>query len=137
MSRVRRDIMGREIKVGDYIVYAATGGRSGIMKVGKVTNVEKLSAVTVDIWMNNDGTGTLEIQNKGRPVSFSYDGRMMVIPQDSVNPRIREFLDVPFEERESRRKQLDALYKQSCELGDYKEWRDELNKERHYERKTE
>lgn len=36
-----KDIFGKEIVIGDYIIYGAADGRSAVLRVGKVINIVK------------------------------------------------------------------------------------------------
>jgi len=39
MTNKYKDLFGKEIKVGDYITYAANDGRCGVLRVGQVTEL--------------------------------------------------------------------------------------------------
>ncbi len=94
------DLAGYEIKPGFLIVYAATLGRSPVLKYGIVTRLEQtkpdnygnrpqsptIRAITVDrSWGKK-----WELQKKGREVALSFLDRLLVV--DSIPEQAKEIL---------------------------------------------
>ncbi len=118
-----RDLAGTAIKIGDYIVYAASWGRCPILKYGRVvgfgekeetsyvragtelefvTRVElKIKAVTVDRSLdvrqsNGAWLYKWELQNakrKNTSVTLSFTDRMLVVPSHMVPAQACKVLD--------------------------------------------
>jgi hypothetical protein len=110
-----KDMFGREIKVGDYIIYAGVDGRSGVLRAGRVLKLtvgksgwEKTTPkVTCDTW--NYGN-TVEWDHKANPskatpfvksgrqskaVTLGFLERMIVVPEDYVHAKVKEDLANP------------------------------------------
>ena len=95
------DICGVHLAVGDYIIYAANGGRSAILKFGRITKLTysggggarngyadcAVQAVTVDDWGND------KLQNNGKPVTLTFMSRIVQIDQGQVPKQFLQPLD--------------------------------------------
>ena len=100
-----KDIAGRDIKVGDYIIYAALWDRSATLKYGKVTglaerdgawcyNAEPRKTPTVKIYSaDRDFNGKWELQKKGHVVTLGYLDRLSVIEPHQVPADAKKLLD--------------------------------------------
>lgn len=102
------DMFGREIKVGDYIVYAALADRSGVLRAGRVTELTHGKTgyskpgpkIKVESWNNyraNRGWGTYaeERSGKQKAVSLSFLDRLIVVPEEYVSAKVKKDLDGP------------------------------------------
>lgn len=87
-----KDVTNKTIKVGDYIVYATTSGRSPVLKFGKIAEIieESILAKTVN---HSSWDNKWEIQKDGRPVPLSFPNRMIVIPVESIPKPALKLLD--------------------------------------------
>lgn len=99
------DITGREIKPGDWIVYSASGGRSALLKFGRVAtlgtgkpasyyakdNDKYIGVVSLDYW---DGhLDRWNVQNNGKPVRLTISERVLIVPAENVPERARKLLE--------------------------------------------
>ena len=117
-----RDINGREIVAGDYVLYAALWGRCATMKYGRVTRFDRrkpswkgddgpkattvkvVSADRESIWSARDPNEPWRrpeivgvrwvLQNDGREVTLGFPERMVVLPPELVPDDVRELLGV-------------------------------------------
>jgi hypothetical protein len=101
-----KDIAGQEIKVGDYICYAALWDRSATMKFGKVTrladrdeayvyNRERKKIPTIRLRsVDRDWHDKWKVQAKGKEITLGYLDRLIVVPAELVPPAAKELLDV-------------------------------------------
>ncbi len=93
------DVTGKLITSGDWIIYAASAGRSAILKFGVVTSLgtvkeayssdlEKcVKAITLDYWEGGRlyvEDGGFCLQNNGKSVRLTFSERIVVIPADRV-----------------------------------------------------
>lgn len=96
-----KDKAGKEVKAGDYIVYAQAWGRSAGMNYGKVLSVGMSKAtdwnlkkyptiriVGVDSWENN------KLQ---KPSTLRFSDRVLVVSEDQVTEKVLKALS-KFEE---------------------------------------
>ena len=111
---VYKDMFGRGIKVGDYIVYAGLADRSAVMRAGRVIELthskEKVSIydrktqehrtdyepkVKCESWNNFRAQGWSggEQSGKQKAVSLGFLDRMIVIPEDYVSEKIKKDLE--------------------------------------------
>jgi hypothetical protein len=95
-----RDFFGNTIKAGDYIAYAVTSGRSGVLKIGRVTELSKsngwsekdkaiIKAKTAMRWSWKD---KYEVQNGGSPVAIRETERSVVLQDSQVPTELKELL---------------------------------------------
>lgn len=98
---MHKDMFGREIKVGDYIVYGAVDGRSGTLRAGQVIALkestdyrgEVVPKVFAKSWSNFNAERTYGSNpGKGRQknVTLSFLDRLIVVPEDYVMQSIKE-----------------------------------------------
>lgn len=100
---VYKDLFGRDIKVGDYIVYAAVDGRSATMRTGRVLELSHSKPseygsdpiepkITVASWSNFRATGwSNDHERSGRQknVKLGFLDRLVVVPEDQVSDKIK------------------------------------------------
>lgn len=92
-----KDLFGREIKPGDYIVYAAVDGRSGTLRTGQVIELkfgapdwrtkEPQLKLFVKSWSNFSG--------RQKNVTLSFLDRLIVVPESIVSDEIKTALAAP------------------------------------------
>lgn len=101
-----KDVLGNEIKVGDYIVYGAAKGRCAGLNIGRVAAIGKRAAGnegkklkwTVDAiqvsWGEYTRTGMNEYaaNPKPRPVHLEFSERICVIPEFIVPEVLKEMM---------------------------------------------
>lgn len=100
-----RDMFGREIKVGDYIVYGGLADRSAVLRAGRVIELKctkdwsgKLSPkVKAESWNNyrSMGYGGIEKSGKQKAVSLGFLDRIVVVPESYVSDKVKRDLDGP------------------------------------------
>lgn len=98
-----KDMFGREIKVGDYIVYAALADRSGVLRAGRVLELtyskesysKTIPKVKCESWnyYRAQNTWRENVTGKQRAVSLSFLSRMVVVPESYVSQQIKDDLD--------------------------------------------
>jgi hypothetical protein len=96
MNNKYKDMMGKEIVVGDYIVYAGLWSRSAMLKIGKVVALKQrkesypektiptLQVKGVELGWNNN------LRPNSKISTLAFLDRLMVIPKEFVN---QEFLN--------------------------------------------
>jgi hypothetical protein len=105
-----KDMFGRDIKVGDYIVYAGLADRSGVLRAGQVIELthtkpskwgsDKIEPkVRVKSWNNYraQGWGNKMDGRSGRQkdVTLGFLDRLVVVPESSVGEKIKSDLAGP------------------------------------------
>lgn len=108
-----KDLFGNDIKVGDYIVYAAVDGRSGTLRSGRVLKLttskpDKWSPnkplepkVMCATWSNFRAQSTWRTNAESEPsgrqknVTLGFLDRMIVVPADQVSDKIKKDLNGP------------------------------------------
>lgn len=98
-----KDMFGREIKVGDYIVYAALADRSGVLRAGRVLELTKsktshgtpVPKVKCESWnyYQSQNSWRENVTGKQKAVSLSFLSRMVVVPESYVSQKIKDDLD--------------------------------------------
>ena len=99
-----KDMFGRDIHVGDYIVYAAMDGQSATLRSGQVIELkapknwrgEAEPKLFVKSWSNwkgarNDGEGSGRQKN----VTLAFLNRVVVVDPNTVSPKVKADLDGP------------------------------------------
>lgn len=96
-----KDMFGRDIKVGDYIVYAGLADRSAVLRAGRVveltfskTGYSELPKIKVESWNNFRAQGE-GLSGKQKAVSLGYLDRLVVVPKDFVSEKIKTDLAGP------------------------------------------
>jgi hypothetical protein len=106
---VYKDLFGRDIKVGDYIVYAAVDGRSATMRTGLVLELSHSKPseygyqsvdpkITVASWSNFRAKGWSddhERSGRQKNVKLGFLDRLIVVPEDQVSDKIKKDLAGP------------------------------------------
>jgi hypothetical protein len=97
MTLEYKDVAGRPIKEGCFIVYAAQWGNSPVLKFGMVStlkhskyqpNIPTIGVITAESWRK-----TFTIQNKGREVTITNFEKVLVISEESLPDNLKiEFL---------------------------------------------
>lgn len=95
-----KDMVGKNISVGCYIVYAALWSRSATLKLGKVVELSSrppgyyqteptltIKVVTVDRSWNN----TWESQKDGKPITLGFLDRVLIV--DDVPENVKSLLE--------------------------------------------
>lgn len=111
-----RDMFGREIKVGDYIVYAGLADRSAVMRAGRVVALthskEKVSIydrttgdrrydyepkIRCESWNNfrSQGWNGEDKSGKQKAVSLGFLDRLVVVPEEYVSQKVKYDLAGP------------------------------------------
>lgn len=84
---IRKDVVGKEIEVGDYFIYT-TSGRSSTLKFGKVSSLDsELRAITV-----HNSYRDWERQKGGNEMVLAAS-RIIVVPSTALPSRIVDLLD--------------------------------------------
>lgn len=104
-----KDMFGRNIKVGDYIVYAGLADRSGVLRAGRVIELTHSKTgygkpepkVKCESWNNyrSKGWNGEEKSGKQKAVSLGFLDRMIVVPEEIVSEKIKKDLDGPVVDR--------------------------------------
>lgn len=91
-----KDLLGQEIKVGDYITYSAVDGRSGVLRIAKVLELKEVKdkyedddikyKVLVQSWSNFHG-----LQEK--KVTLGFLDRIIVINKSIVSQYIIDAIE--------------------------------------------
>lgn len=100
-----KDMFGRQINVGDYIVYAGLADRSAVMRAGRVLALTQSKTeysdpepkIRVSSW-NNFRSRTYNGEEKSgrqKDVSLGFLDRLIVVPEDYVSDKIKSDLDGP------------------------------------------
>lgn len=109
-----RDMFGREIKVGDYIVYAALADRSGVLRAGRVLELTttkpkpyltqqelepKIKCESWNFYRSEGYSGKPDAKKSGRQkaVSLGFTNRMVVVPEEIVSQQIKDDLAGPID----------------------------------------
>jgi hypothetical protein len=100
-----KDMFGRDIKVGDYIVYGAVDGRSGTLRAGRVLELTYGSVgykcgpkVKVDTWSNfraQGWNGETKSGKQSKAVSLGFLDRLVVVDPSTVSDKIKQDLAGP------------------------------------------
>jgi hypothetical protein len=103
------DMFGREIKVGDYIVYAGLADRSAVLRAGRVIELthsktgygEPEPKIRCESWNNYRAQGWHGEQKSGKQkaVSLGFLDRMIIVPEEYVSEKIKNDLDGPIVDR--------------------------------------
>jgi hypothetical protein len=102
-----KDLFNKEIKVGDYIVYAANDGRCGVLRIGKVVELTvskeedyytkkkspKIRAKSACYRMVDYDTREYGWQ-KQKDVSLGFFERLVVMDENAVPEDARKILDL-------------------------------------------
>ena len=101
------DVFQNPIKVGDYVLYAASLGRSPILKVGLVLELRakrddlfnrvshKVSVRTAErVGTYRKGPGTYEwsLQKKGSPITLEFTSRLVRVSPKIIPVEVRAML---------------------------------------------
>jgi hypothetical protein len=102
---VYKDMFGRDIKVGDYVVYAGLADRSAVMRAGRVIELTHSKTgygtpepkIKCESWNNFRATGWNgeEKSGKQKAVSLGFLDRLVVVPAEYVSERVKKDLDGP------------------------------------------
>lgn len=100
-----KDMFGRDIKVGDYIVYGAVDGRSGTLRAGRVLELTvgsvgykagpKIKAETWSNFRSQGWSGEVKSGKQSKAVSLGFLDRLIVVPAEIVSEKIKEDLAGP------------------------------------------
>jgi hypothetical protein len=115
-GKTMKDSSGKQVKVGDYIVYAALLSRSAVLKFGKIVKInpikppkdswetekpETISALSVThvtSWPNETGID-ISFEPQLKLVTLSFDCRFLVVnPETSVNIEAVNLLEAMWED---------------------------------------
>ena len=113
---VYKDLFERDIKIGDYIVYAAVDGRSATMRTGRVLELSHSKPseygfqpiepkITVSSWSNFRAKGwSNDHERSGRQknVKLGFLDRLIVVPEDQVSDKIKAALAGPVCDRRGK-----------------------------------
>jgi len=97
MTNKYKDLLGKEIKVGDFITYAANDGRCGVLRVGQVT--ELTQAKEKDYFTNKKKSkikvksarwGCNDVWLRQKDVFLEFFGRLIVV--DNLPEEVRNML---------------------------------------------
>lgn len=93
------DCFGRNMGVGDFVVYAATAGRSATLRAGRVVALSQSKgfgsngAPTVKLLTVTKGwRGGWSIQNGGSPVTILMLRNLCGVPAETLPPEILTLL---------------------------------------------
>lgn len=104
--KTHADITGRAIAVGDWVVYSASGGRSALLKFGRVSVLgtsktsgkwyaedddKYIGVVSLDYWGGH--LDRWNVQNNGKPVRLAISERVLIVPAENVPERARKLLE--------------------------------------------
>lgn len=99
------DVLENELNVGDYVAYAALGGRSAIMKVAKILEltqgkrgwgekvVPKLRVISVDWFFDR--------WQKQKAHTLGFLDRLVQLQPGQIPTEIKRMLDEPCKPREN------------------------------------
>jgi len=102
-----KDMFGRDIKVGDYIVYAGLADRSGVLRAGRVIELThsktgygdpepKIKAQSWNNYRSKGWNDNKERSGKQKDVSLGFLDRLIVVPENMVSEKIKKDLAGPF-----------------------------------------
>ena len=106
---VYKDLFGRDIEVGDYIVYAAVDGRSGTLRTGRVLKLTTSkpskwsddppeAKIFCSSWSNFRARGwgkDDETSGRQKNVTLGFLDRMIVVDESQVSEKIKKDLAGP------------------------------------------
>lgn len=105
---IYKDLFGREINVGDYIVYAAADGRSATMRTGQVLKLtmskqqwsgdEPEPKIFCSSWSNFRARGYGKDDEKSgrqKNVTLGFLDRLVVVDASQVSDKIKKDLAGP------------------------------------------
>jgi len=91
-----KDMFGRDIKVGDYIVYGGLADRSAVLRAGRVLRLTENGKIFCESWNNYQAKGysweTEEKSGKQKNVTLGFLDRLIVVPEDYVSEKIKRDL---------------------------------------------
>lgn len=98
-----KDMFGRDIKVGDYIVYAGLADRSAVLRAGRVVQLTCSKTGTdgpkirVASWNNfrSHGWNNTERSGRQKDVVLGFLDRLVVVDASTVSDKIKNDLDGP------------------------------------------
>lgn len=108
MNNQYKDLFNREIKVGDYIVYSAVDGRSGVLRAGKVVELtqskeidysteEKIPKIRAKSayygFIDWKGDTRIDGWSKQKDVSLGFFERIIIAQKDTLPKELLEILD--------------------------------------------
>lgn len=92
------DILGQSLNIGDYIIYGAVDGRSGVIRIGRITELTKgrgalydKEALKIKCKAVESGWG-LGLRPLSREISLEYFLRICKIPKEIVPENVMELL---------------------------------------------
>ena len=98
-----QDMFGRDIRVGDYVVYAGLADRSAVLRAGRVLELTHSKTgygdpepkIKCESWNNfrSQGWSGEGGSGKQKAVSLSFFDRMIVVPEEYVSERVKGDLD--------------------------------------------
>lgn len=115
-----KDMFGRDIKVGDYVIYAGLADRSAVLRAGRVVELthskQKVSIydrktathrhdyepkIRCESWNNfrAQGWSGEDKSGKQKAVSLGFLDRLVVVPEDYVSDKIKRDLDGTIDDR--------------------------------------
>ena len=103
------DVFNNPLKPGDYVIYAASLGRSPILKVAlilelrtkdrpyfrhpsKLYKVSVRTAHRVGVYSKLLDEYDWELQKKGSPITLEFTSRLLKVPAKSIPVKIRRLL---------------------------------------------
>jgi len=111
MNHEYKDMFGRDIKVGDYIIYAALADRSGVLRAGQVIELtetkedrwetkKKDPKIRARSWNNFRQEGWFNGQKytrsgRQKDVTLSFLDRIVVVSPDTLSEKVRLDLEGP------------------------------------------
>lgn len=94
-----KDMFGRDIKVGDYIVYAGAAGRSSVLRAGQVVALtvsqdtyKKVPKIRCKSWNYFNSIWRAGETGRQKDVSLEHFSRIVVVPEEYVSEKIKKDL---------------------------------------------
>ena len=91
-----KDMFGRDIKVGDYIVYAGAEGRSSVLRAGQVVALtmsqqgyNKVPKIRCKSWSYFNSKWSAGQSGRQKDVSLEHFSRIVVVPKEHVSEKIK------------------------------------------------
>lgn len=97
------DLLGQELAVGDYVIYAALWDRSATLKIGRITQLKtraeskyiedgKIIPTVGVVSIDRSWSNEWEIQNNGKELTLGFLNRLTKVDPNTIPAHLRTML---------------------------------------------